>query len=266
MINRTAQTRRSFPACGSLPRDHSPRMIGKEFDAIDKGDIEALVTNAVPEGRTIEYKEQLPRGSDEDSREFLADVSSFANAGGGDLIYGVRDKRDHDGKPTGTPEVIGLAEINLDEQKTRLENLLRDCIDPRIPGVRIKHFDGFMSGPVIVLRVLKSWASPHMVKFKHSSRFFSRNSGGKYKLDVREIRAAFLASESLSDKISAFRSDRVGKILTGETPKPLEPGPKFLLHLLPVVAFAEPAVVDLRTAQVTLGESLVLCNTIHFAY
>ena len=225
-------------------------MIGKDFDAIVKEDIEALVQNAVCERRDTEYKQQLPGGSDEEAREFLADASSLANASGGDLIYGIRDKRDDKGQPTGTPEAAdGLAGINSDAEERRLLNMLRDGVDPRIPGVRIKHLDGFPSGPVIVLRVPNSWASPHMVKFKNLSRFFSRTSAGKYQLDVREIRAAFTASESLAEKISAFRSDRVGKILAGETPVLLEPGPKFVLHLLPVQAFSEPATLDIRAAE-----------------
>jgi hypothetical protein len=231
-------------------------MIGKEFDAIVKEDIDALVKNAVCESRDTEYKQRLPGGSDEEAREFLADASSLANASGGDLIYGIRDKRGDKGQPTGIPEFAGgLAESNPVAQEARLVSMLRDGVDPRIPAVRIKHLDGFPSGPVIVLRVPKSWASPHMVKFKNLSRFYSRTSAGKYQLDVREIRAAFMASESLTEKISAFRSDRVGKILTGETPIPLEPGPKFVLHLLPMRAFAEPAVVDLRTAQSTLASN-----------
>ena len=72
-------------------------MIPKEFDAITKADIDALVTNAVTERRTIEYKQQLPDNGDEGKREFLADVSSFANAGGGatgfgDCFFGLRGK------------------------------------------------------------------------------------------------------------------------------------------------------------------------------
>jgi hypothetical protein len=229
-------------------------MIGKGFEAITKDDIDALVTNVVSEGRDIEYKEQLPGGTDDDAREFLADVSSFANAGGGDLIYGIREQRDKDGKPTGIPEAAeGLAGINADGQERRLENMLRDGIDPRIPGVRIKHFDGFCSGPVIILRIPKSWASPHMVKFKNLSRFFSRTSAGKYQLDVREIRSSFLTSENLGDKISAFRSDRVGKIFAGEVPLPHDPSPKIVLHLLPILAFSEPIALDLKVAQSACG-------------
>src|SRR6266542_2202557 len=100
------------------------RMIPKEFDAIDKEDIDVLVANAVSEGRTIEYKEQLPSGTDDDRREFLADASSFANAAGGDLIYGIREKRDANGKATGLPEAAeGLAGANANAEKRRLEEM-----------------------------------------------------------------------------------------------------------------------------------------------
>lgn len=233
-------------------------MIEKEFDSIEKADIDALVAKAEPEGRTIEYKEQLPAaGSDRDSCEFLKDASAFANAGGGDLIYGIREKRDASGQATGIPEdAKGLAGINSDNEENRLLSILRSGIEPRIPAVRIKHIDGFSSGgPVIVLRIHKSWASPHMVK--EAFRFYHRVGTMNHPLDVREIRAAFLASESLCYKISAFRSDRVGKILAGETPVPMKPGPKFVLHLLPVSAFGEPVTVDLRTAESTIGSELV---------
>jgi hypothetical protein len=203
-------------------------MIGKEFDAIVKEDIDDLVKNAVCEKRDTEYKQELPGGSDKDKREFLSDVSSLANASGGDLIYGVRDKRDEiTGQPTGIPEAAdGVAESNPVAQETGLVNMVRSGIAPRIPGVRITHLDGFPRGPVIVLRVPKSWASPRMMKFDDCARFYSRTSAGKHLLDVREIRASLLASGNLANKFSAFRSDRVGKILAGETPLPMEAGPR----------------------------------------
>jgi hypothetical protein len=68
-------------------------------------------------------------------------------------------------------------------------------------------------------------------------------------LDVREIRASFLASESLTDKLSAFRADRLGKILARETPVPLDSVPKLVLHLLSVSAFSGPANFDLKQAE-----------------
>jgi hypothetical protein len=226
-------------------------MIPKEFESVTKDDIDSLVANLTPEGRDLEYKELLPGKSSKDVHEFLADVSSFANASGGDLLYGIREKRDSAGQPTGMPETAqGLPGINADAEKLRLEQMLLSGIDPRIPGIRLKHLEGFPARSiVIVIRVPKSWAAPHMVKLDYSSRFFSRTSAGKYQLDVREIRAQFLLSESLGDRIGSFRSDRLGKIMANETPVPLEPGPRLVLHLLPVASFAEQPALDLRSAQ-----------------
>jgi hypothetical protein len=221
-------------------------MINKHFDLIEKADIDGLVANAVTESRAIDYKEVLPGGADADKREFLADVSSFANASGGDLVYGIREQRGADGKPTGIPEsVVGLPGANVDAEILRLENILREGLDPRAPGVQIRHVDGFTPGPIILVRIPKSWASPHMVVYKGSSRFYSRTSRGKYELDVREIRASFASSEALPEKIRRFRDDRLAKIVAGETPVPLENGPRTVLHVLPLAAFDPATRLDL---------------------
>jgi hypothetical protein len=221
-------------------------MILAQFDQVAKSHIDSLVDNGVREGRTIEYKRQLPSGRDEDKKEFLADVSSFANASGGDLLYGIEESRDGNGKPTGVPHsAIGLAGINPDLEVQRLENMLRDAIEPRIPGVQIKAIDGFPSGPVILVRAPRSWASPHMVSFKASPRFFSRTSAGKAPLDMAEIRTAFLQSEAIPEKIRRFREDRLGKILAAETPVPMLEGACVVLHLVPISAFSGSQQVDI---------------------
>src|SRR5687767_2839466 len=95
-------------------------MYAKDFDAIEKADIDQLVTNQVTERRTLDYKQSLPGGSDGDKKEFLADVSSFANASGGYLIFGIRDRRDSEGKPTGVPEIVEGLDGNADQEILRL--------------------------------------------------------------------------------------------------------------------------------------------------
>ena len=65
-------------------------MFQKPLDKITKADIEELKANEVREGISIEYKSSLPGKGDEAKKEFLADVSAFANASGGDLIEAVR--------------------------------------------------------------------------------------------------------------------------------------------------------------------------------
>lgn len=128
-------------------------MIPKAIDAITKSDIDTLVQNKTLERRTIEYKQILPGNSDDDKREFLKDISSFANAGGGDILYGITAV---DGVPQ---EAMGLA-CNIDAQKLRLENLARDGLQPRIPAISIAPIDGFPQGPVLLVRVPRSGPRP----------------------------------------------------------------------------------------------------------
>lgn len=238
-------------------------MISKEFDAIAKADIDSLVANAVAERRTIEYKQQLPGGTDDDKKEFLADVSSFANAAGGHIIYGITEQRDENGKPTGIPELAdGLAGINADAGKRRLEDIIRAGIDPRLPGLRINHYEGFSSGPVVLVRIPKSWVSPHMVIFNNLSRFFTRNSAGKQQLDVREIRAAFTASGDLRTKISAFHTERLAKIIANEGSVSLPDTPKLIFHLIPLTILDSAFQVDLAP----LASNPILCAPIRCSY
>ncbi len=98
----------------------------------------------------------------------------------------------------------------------------------------------YANGPVLLARIQKSYAAPHMVTFQDHSRFYSRNSRGKYPLDVGEVRAAFALSESVPEKARRFRDERLARIVADETPVAQPPGPKVVLHLLPVTAF-DPA-------------------------
>jgi predicted HTH transcriptional regulator len=169
----------------------------RPLSQVDKAALETLRTDAVCEGRQLDYKEQLPGGSDDDRREFLSDVASFANAAGGDIIFGIRERRDEQGKATGEPDtLVGITGLNLDSVRLQLENIIRDGIAPRIAGVIFHEIPRSPDPPCLLLRVPRSWIGPHMVIFKNLSRFFSRNSGGKYQLDVGEIRIGFLAAET----------------------------------------------------------------------
>ena len=222
-------------------------MINKRLEEIEKADIDGLVAGGVGESRTLDYKEALPGGTDEEKKEFLYDASSFANAAGGLIIYGVKEARDANNKPTGIPaSADGLAAANVDAEILRLENIIRTGVDPRIPSARFKIISGFKDGPVLLLRVDQSWASPHMVIFKNASRFYSRNSAGKYPLDVREIRAAFALSESIPERIRRFRDDRLARIVAGETPVDIASRGKFVLHMVPVTAVESGKLVEVN--------------------
>ena len=206
-------------------------MINKEFEQISKDDLQALINNGELESKTIEYKQALPNNSKEEKVKFLAEVSSFANANGGDLIFGIAEDRQ-----TGKPKSLDGLEIeNPDQEKLRLENWIRTGIQPRIPLVTISQPILLKNSKVaLIIRVTKSWISPHRVVC--NNKFYSRNSSGKYPLDVGELRTAFNLSETIIERIRNFRTDRIAKILANETPVPLNDNPKIVLHLIPITS------------------------------
>jgi len=215
-------------------------MILKSLGNITKEDIENLVKEEVHEVRTIEYKSKLPGRTDKEKREFCADVSSFANAAGGDIIYGMEEK---EGIPINS---IGLSE-NLDEEINRLEQIARSGLEPRIPGLQFQPIKGFRNGPVLIVRIPKSWTAPHMVKINDNYRCYTRTSAGKHPMDVTEIRSAFLLSEALPEKIKRFRDDRLSKIIADETPVPVNNEDKVVVHILPIVSFSSSLSLEMQT-------------------
>lgn len=223
-------------------------MLPANLDDVRTEHILRLVDESVREQRTLEYKEALPGPADGDKKEFLADVVSFANAGGGCLVFGIRERREN-GLKTGEPErVVGVVG-SPDEVIRRLEEVARSSVAPRIPGLQFRWLDGLQGDlAVLVVRVPKSWASPHMVSFKGSSRFYSRSSAGKHQLDVHEIRSAFLLAADAERAVRAFRDERIGRIVAGETPVPLDRGAVLVVHILVPQSGFDRAILDLKTA------------------
>ncbi|MBA7577215.1 MAG: hypothetical protein GH159_00605 [Dehalococcoidia bacterium] len=158
-------------------------MINKDIEQVTKDDLQTLVDNAVLERKTLEYKQALPSNSDSAKKEFLADVSSFANASGGDLIFGITEN-----KKTGAPKSLdGLSIENPDQEILRLENTIRDGIEPRIPSISTRSIPLDSAKVALIIRVPKSWSAPHRVIWGGHDKFFSRSSNGKYPLDVGEL-------------------------------------------------------------------------------
>lgn len=204
----------------------------RDITSLHATDIQRLVEDGIAEGRDLDYKELLPKDGEDDKREFRFDVSSFANAGGGVILYGISERNGPDG-PTGIPEKVIPLSLNPDKETLRLEQILRSHIDPRIPGVQVR-FVEVENGHVGVVRIPKSWQGLHLVKHNDSYRFYSRTSKGKYILDVTEIRNGFVAAQEGYERFRRFRYDRLAKIVANSGPVELEEGPKAVLHVLPL--------------------------------
>jgi hypothetical protein len=210
-------------------------------DHIAERDLQSLVENGVAEGILFDYKGELYVASDSEKREFLKDVSSFANTAGGHIIIGMTEDG---GVPTG---VIGV-QGDLDQEKQRLENLLRDRMEPRIVGVRMRAVALDNGRYALVIRVPKSWNPPHAVLHNQSRLIFARNSAGAHMASVDEMRSMFLAGATLLDRAREFHRERMQEVHSADGPGPHPfggEGGRILLHVIPFSAFSSEGVLDL---------------------
>ena len=99
------------------------------FDDLTEHDLLELRTAGVHEGRSIDYKVQLPGNAESDKRELRCDVTSFANADGGHIVFGVVENH---GAPVSLP---GLGGINPDREIQRLDSIVQTSIDPKLQAI-----------------------------------------------------------------------------------------------------------------------------------
>ena len=206
-------------------------MLEKPINEITEEDLKGLIENEVTEQKTLEYKQKLPGKADSEKKEFLADISSFANANGGDIIYGVAEEN-------GIPkELIGIDVEDIDKEILRLEEMIRTGIEPRIPNTEVYSIKLSNAKYALIIRIPKSYIGPHWVKFKDHCKFYSRSTKGKYRMDLTELRIAFTLSETIVERARDFRLKRINQIQMGETCLPLKESAKIVFHLIPYSAF-----------------------------
>ena len=168
---------------------------------------------------------------------FLKAVSALANTSGGDVLLGVEAVN---GVAMALP---GLDLDNPDGETLRLENMIRDGLEPRLPRVDIRTIEVAEHRYVVVVRVARSWIAPHRVR--KNSEFYARNAAGTYPLDVGELRTAFTMSETVASRIRNFRTDRLARIHGRESPVALSAGGCMVVHVLPLSAFTAAVEIDI---------------------
>ncbi len=209
---------------------------------IDERQLHQLIDAKVAEARDIEYKRDAYGGTDADRAEWLADVSSFANTAGGDLIIGMTAS-------AGVPTAFAPLTINLDQEVLRLEQIARCNLQPRIADLDIRRVAIDTGGHVLVVRVPRSFNPPHRVVRvgKGQNRFWARSSAGKYEPNVDELRAPFTLAPQLTERIRDFRVERLAKITARAAPVQLMDQACLTMPVAPFSSFDPSALLPLAT-------------------
>ena len=103
-----------------------------------------------PEGRTIEFKEQLPKKSDLNKT-----IVAFSNDAGGTLILGIQEK---------PRQIVGIPEDELVEYEELISSQIHDSCSPTIlPDITFQNID---EKYIIIVRIAKGNNPPYYLKSK----------------------------------------------------------------------------------------------------
>ena len=201
------------------------------LEQIDQVQLQQLIDGRASESRDIEYKRESYGNADRDHGEFLADISSFANTTGGDIILGMSAE-------AGIPTAFSPLGIDADAEVLRLDNLARSGLQPRIFGFAARAIP-IGTGSVIVLRIPRSYNLPHRIVRQGSGhhRFWARSSAGKYEPNVDELRMLFARAPQIAERVRDFRFERLAKIGADQAAVPLLDRHCLVLHIVPFSAF-----------------------------
>jgi hypothetical protein len=219
-------------------------MLLKPLREIGLRDLEELIGN-VAEGLHVDFKQGPVGKGDGDRKEFVADVTAFANASGGDIVFGIVE-----GADAVASQVLGIPVADLDAEERRLAEIIRNGTEPRLTDFEFKWIDNPPNGHVLILRVGRSWRAPHRVTLAGHDRFYTRNTRGKHPMNTDELRTAFTAGQALEDRIAHFQRGRITLIEDREGPVDMGGGPYLVLHAVPLVSFADPLAVGFRYGEV----------------
>lgn len=155
-------------------------------------DLRKLIEDQVGESLKLDYKESgALRRTDSSKKELSKDVSAFANAAGGVLVYGMREGGN---MPIELDDGLDPDEIS----KEWVEQVINSRIDRRIAGIRVRQvpLSGARLGRVAyVVYVPSSAHAPHMASDHRYYKRFNFESVPMDEYEVRDVSRRFIAPE-----------------------------------------------------------------------
>lgn len=219
-------------------------MLLADLDQVDAKLLSRLCEEKCPESDTLDFKRELPGSAERDKHELLKDVASFANADGGDLVYGVADSDGH------AEALAPICEESVDEATRRVQQVLDAGLEPRVQGLRFRavSLDG---GFALIVRVPASFSGPHSIRVNTNRRFVIRNGTTTSDLTMDQLRAAFDRSSSLASRAQDFVSSRL-RVIGGDPPTPpkaIARGPTLTAHFVPMAGLAGRHGLDVQEVE-----------------
>ncbi len=154
-----------------------------EKDTYTIEDIQSLIDIQAEENTYYEFKDARAI-DDKQKAEISKDVSAFANADGGVIIYGLNEDRN-------THKAVGLSFVDtLKYSKEWLENVIHSNIHRKIDDLRIHKIDNPQNSneSIYVVKIPRSPNAPHM---SSDNKFYKRANFKVMAMEEYEVRDSY---------------------------------------------------------------------------
>jgi hypothetical protein len=160
-----------------------------------EAELVALHTGVVKESLHLEYKasDAIDRKSDPKKLEMARDISAFANADGGQIVYGMKEK-DHE------PEGVDAGLDPREYPEIWFEQILQQHVTPKLPSAKPRHVPLSNGRVAVVVDIPASGGDPHQV----DGRYYRRHNFNRLIMEHHEVREMFLRSINADLSIEFF--------------------------------------------------------------
>lgn len=203
--------------------------------------IHRLIEMKIPESDFLEYQADLRFGTTEEKKELLADVSSFANSGGGNIVFGIEEGSR--GEPV---SICGLPGLDSATCVTAIDDIFRLGFSRPIPGLEVRVISLEKSSPLLVIHIPFSIRVPHCIGVESDlSGYFTRKSSKRQQMTLAEIRESDRFLLGFLPKLWEHQKKRLSKILSEKKGGTLSGSGNIIILLTPALALLGRSTVDI---------------------
>ncbi len=203
--------------------------------------VHRLIEMKVPESDFLEYKSDLRFGTIEERKELWADVSSFANSGGGNIIYGIEEGGE--GEPV---SICGLPGLDEGADIAAIRGILVSGLSRPIPGLEIRVISREEFNPLVIIHIPFSLRLPHCIGVESDlSGYFIRKSSKRHLMALAEIREADSFLVRFRPKLWEHQARRLSRILSDKKGSSSRISGHIIILFTPAIALLGRSTVDI---------------------
>jgi hypothetical protein len=161
-----------------------------------EAELNALHTGIVKESLHLEYKasEAVDKKNNERKIEMARDVSAFANADGGQIVYGMKENKDHE------PDGLDAGLDPREYPEIWFEHVLQQHATPLLTKAKTRHVPLASGRVAVVIDIPASTGDPHQV----DGRYYRRHNFNRLAMEHYEVRDMFRRSTAPDLTIEFF--------------------------------------------------------------